>query len=47
VWLESLDRSGSIEWPVEEWGVHGCQIGCFVVFGDASLVARIAKRFEP
>jgi len=46
VWVESLDRRGSIEWPVEEWGVHGCQIGCFVVFGDACLIERITKRFE-
>jgi hypothetical protein len=47
VWIESLDLLGSIEWPVEEWGVHGCQIGRFVVFGDPSLVERIARRFEP
>jgi hypothetical protein len=47
VWIESLDRRGSIEWPVEEWGKHGCQIGRFVVFGDPALVERIARHFEP
>jgi hypothetical protein len=46
VWIERLNCGGGIEWPVQAWGAHGCQIGRFVLFGDASLIERIVQTFE-
>lgn len=45
VWIEHLRKEGDTEWDVARWGRHGCQIGRFVVFGDARLVERIIKAF--
>jgi hypothetical protein len=43
VWVEHLAPQGYTEWDVAQWGCHGCQIGRFVVFGDARLVERILQ----
>ncbi|HEV3119524.1 MAG TPA: hypothetical protein VGY58_20880 [Gemmataceae bacterium] len=46
VWVEALPLCGGIEWHVEEWGANGCQIGRFVLFGDAALIDRIVKTLK-
>jgi hypothetical protein len=46
VLVEHLPLEGYTEWYVTEWGSNGCQIDCFVVFGDANLVARLRQAFN-
>lgn len=47
VWIEHSDPHGGTEWDVEQWQEHGCQIGRFVLFGDAQLIERIHKSLTP
>jgi hypothetical protein len=42
VWVRRL---GDGNWPVPEWGPHGCRIGGFLFFGDAQLIDRIKRTF--
>jgi hypothetical protein len=46
LWVERLRREGDTEGYVAEWGNNGCQIGRFVVFGDARLVDWILEAFK-
>jgi len=32
-----------VEWQLAEWGLHGCRIGDFLLFGDAQILQRIQE----
>ncbi len=43
VWIEHLRTQEDTEWDIASWGRNGCQMGRFVLFGDARLLERIVQ----